>query len=287
MSNQVATIDLSGALPPVNAGENSIFSNLQRFQETQQMAEFLSGSDIVPQTFKGKPQNVLIALEMANRLKADPMMVMQNLYIVHGKPSWSSSFLISCVNSCGRFTALQFEYFGTEGQDDWGCFAYAKELNSGEVVEGPKVTMAMAKAEGWSTKNGSKWKTMPQLMLRYRAATFFVRTVAPEVSMGMRTEDELVDMGKAQVVGGERKKRGAIDQALLGLKKEPEVIDNEAPQIDYITFFKQSIDACPDLATLNECGGDIAASKGDMTEEQSLEVKRYYNEKLKAFKAAQ
>ena len=45
-------------------------------------------------------------------------------------------------------------------------------------------SIAMAKAEGWYAKNGSKWKTMEDLMLRYRSAAFFARTVAPEVALG-------------------------------------------------------------------------------------------------------
>ena len=55
------------------------------------------------------------------------------------------------------------------------------------------VTIGMAKAEKWYDKNGSKWKTMSQLMLQYRAATFLIRTVAPELAMGLRTDDEVID----------------------------------------------------------------------------------------------
>ena len=54
--------------------------------------------------------------------------------------------------------------------------------------------MQMAKDEGWSTKNGSKWKTMPEQMLRYRSASFFGRIYAPEILMGFKTTDEVEDM---------------------------------------------------------------------------------------------
>jgi len=52
----------------------------------------------------------------------------------------------------------------------------------------------MAAAEGWATKAGSKWKTMPELMLRYRAAAFFGRLYAPDILMGMQTAEEAVDV---------------------------------------------------------------------------------------------
>lgn len=133
----------------------------------------------------------MIALEMANRIGASPLMVMQNLNIIQGRPSWSSQFIISALNSCKRFTPLRFKMEG-EG-DEYGCTAWAKD-HSGEILEGPKVTWKMAKDEGWSTKGGSKWKTMPELMFRYRAAAFFGRLYAPDVLMGMGSADESEDI---------------------------------------------------------------------------------------------
>ena len=158
------------------------------------LASKLAASDIIPQAFQKKPANVLIALDMANRLNASPMMVMQNMYVVYGNPGWSSKFLISTFNMCGRFSPLRYEFFGKPGSDDYGCRAYASELSTGEKLTGPDVTIGMAKKEGWYGKNGSKWQTMPQLMLTYRAAAFFIRTCAPEISMGLPTADELVDI---------------------------------------------------------------------------------------------
>ena len=108
------------------------------------------------------------------------------------KPSWSATFLIACINKCGRFASLQFRIEG-EGMKR-SCTAHAVELATGDVVEGPPVSIQMAHDEGWATKSGSKWKTMPDLMLRYRAAAFFARTIAPEVAMGLYCEDELRDV---------------------------------------------------------------------------------------------
>jgi hypothetical protein len=120
-------------------------------------------------------------------------MVMQNLYVVHDRPGWSAQFLIATFNSCGRFSAIRYRFEGTEGKDDWGCVAMATELATGDVIQGTKITLAMAKKEGWSTKNGSKWQTMPEQMMRYRAATFLIRATAPEIGMGLMTKEELDD----------------------------------------------------------------------------------------------
>lgn len=167
---------------------------VQLFELQGRQASALAASDLVPAQYKGNKANCLLALNMAQRMNADPMMVMQNVYIIHGKPSLSSQFLIACFNKVGKFSAIKYEFTGVEGQDSWGCRASAIELSTGEKHQGTLVTVGMAKAEGWATKNGSKWKTMPELMLRYRAATLFIRQIAPEIALGFHTDDELRDI---------------------------------------------------------------------------------------------
>lgn len=157
-------------------------------------AKMLSESDIVPQAYRGKPANCVIAIEMAERLNTVPMMVMQNLYIVNGNPSWSSKFLIGSVNVAKRFTPLRYRYEGKEGGKDWACRAVATDIETKEELIGPKVSMVMAEAEGWSTKSGSKWKTMPEMMLAYRSAAFWTRLYCPEISMGLLTTEEAEDV---------------------------------------------------------------------------------------------
>lgn len=187
--SQASTVPAEIAFQP---GE--IFMNIRAFEAAQRMVKPLADSDLVPQTFQRKIGNCLIALETAQRIGASPLMVMQNLYIVHGKPAWSSQFLIACINASGKFSPLRYRMVGEKGTDSFGCVAWAKDKKDGEVLEAPEVTIGMAKREGWFTKNGSKWQTMPELMLRYRSATLFARTYAPELTMGIQTEEEVIDV---------------------------------------------------------------------------------------------
>lgn len=173
--------------------ENSIILPGQMGQ-MQNMAEFMSKSTIIPAAYQNKPSNCFVAMEFAQRIGCNAMMVMQNLDIIRGKPSWSSKFMIAVANDCGRYSPIRYEMSGTEGKDDWGCRAYMTELATNEKLTGPKVTIQMAKDEGWHGKDGSKWKTMPELMLRYRAAAFLIRTYAPELTMGLHSTDEREDM---------------------------------------------------------------------------------------------
>jgi len=163
------------------------------FAHIQRVAKMFSQSILVPKDFQGNLANCTIALEMAHRMGANPMAVMQNLYIVHGKPGWSAQFIIAAVNQCGKFSPLRYEISGTG--DDRQCIAWATEKDTGDRLESPPVSIKMAKAEQWFQKSGSKWQTMPDLMLRYRAATFFGRLYAPDLLMGMQTAEELGDIG--------------------------------------------------------------------------------------------
>jgi hypothetical protein len=165
------------------------------FALAQRKASAYAQSTLVPKDYRDNVANVLIAMEIANRIGANELMVMQNLYIVQGRPSWSSSFLIATVNACGRFTPLRFETQGADPEDtSYRVRAYADDKATGERCNGPWITWAMVKAEGWLSKNGSKWKTLPELMFMYRSAGFWSRVYAPEVSMGIHTADESEDM---------------------------------------------------------------------------------------------
>ena len=180
--------------PPAPAANTSIFSDMGAFEGAQRVCKMLASSDLVPAQFRGNIANTMIALEMAQRTGFSPFMVMQGLYVVHGRPAFSAQFIIAAINACGRFSPLHYDIQG-EG-DDMNCMAWAIEKSSGDRLDGPRVSIKMAKADGWYDKNGSKWKTIPELMLRYRAATFFGRLFAPDILMGMKSADDIYDSGE-------------------------------------------------------------------------------------------
>lgn len=210
------------------------------FTEAMNAAQVLANSSLVPADYRqytprkvkgkqvienGRPlfdenynaaSNCLIALNMANRMGYDPLMIMQNLHIIEGRPAWSSQFIIAAINACGKFSPLRFEianhgmtevdYTTTSWENgskqtyqnkmtinNMSCVAWVIEKATGERIESAKIDMVMAVKEGWYQKNGSKWQTMPDQMLRYRAAAFFGRIYAPEILMGIYSADEVRD----------------------------------------------------------------------------------------------
>ena len=86
---------------------NNFFSTPQLFEHAQRVAKIFSSSDMVPKRYQNNIGNCIIALEMANRMGASPLLVMQNLDVIQGKPGWSSKFLIATLNSSGKFTPLR------------------------------------------------------------------------------------------------------------------------------------------------------------------------------------
>jgi len=166
----------------------------KRFGLIQRKASALASSSVVPSAYQNNVANCMIAVEMAARTGSSEIAIMQNMNIIHGKPSFSSAFIIGALEQSKRFSVINYRMTGEQGNMNRGCIAYATSKETGEVLESPEVTMAMAKAEGWVDKSGSKWKTMPELMLRYRAAAFFGRLYAPDVMLGMHSADEVTDI---------------------------------------------------------------------------------------------
>ncbi len=212
------------------------FGSLQSFELMQRAANLLASSTLVPAAYRKVIEkldkygnvkesrenpnalaNAVVALNMAQRMGADPLMVMQNLYIVEGRPSWSSQWIIAAINGSGRFSPLRFDIkvLGKKNVErtetvweggnrtsitkkvdilDKVCIAWAIEKETGERLESPAVSIEMAVKEGWYTKNGSKWQTMDEVMLRYRTASFFGKLYAPELLMGLQTVEEAQDI---------------------------------------------------------------------------------------------
>lgn len=169
------------------------FANGEQFQMAMQAAEMLASSSMVPTTYQNNPGSCFVALNTALRLRMDPLMIMQNLYVVQGRPSWSGQFAIALVNICPKFELTWFEF--RNGEDFQAGVRMCAQLKTGQHVYGTWVTPEMVKAEGW----GKKWQTMPEQMYKYRAAAFFARTNCPEALLGLSVEGEAEDMvGKSQ-----------------------------------------------------------------------------------------
>lgn len=217
------------AMQPTTSQAIVNFFDPMQFDTMQRVCKMFASSELVPDMYKASEKNppekaisnCMIAIEIAQRIGASPLMVMQNMVPIYGKPSWSSKFLVATVNTCGRFKPLQYRFTekGALGMVDYTdyeyqngrkvavskqfdgkkiidieCVAFTSAKDSDVLLESSPVSIRLAIQEGWYTKNGSKWQTMTKQMLMYRAASFWTSAYAPELSMGMRTIEEQQDI---------------------------------------------------------------------------------------------
>lgn len=192
-TNETSLATANNDIMPQAQQYRSMWNDGAMLAQAWRCAEFLSSSALVPETYQRHPENCLIALDLANRSGMSPLTVMQNLYIVKGKPAWAGQFAIALVNASRRFSKpLRPVFFGEEGTPSWGCYMETYDLEGNKVI-GSKITIQMAKDEGWYAKSGSKWQTMPEQMLMYRAGAFFARVHCPDVLYGVQMADEVKD----------------------------------------------------------------------------------------------
>ena len=133
------------------------------FEHMQRLAGMFQSSNLVPEHLRKSKGDLVIALDIAMNMGESPIMVMQNIYFVHGRAGWAAQYMISRFNRSG--IARGPITWKKTGQGDTLEFTALATLRSGEVIEA-SVGMAMAKAEGW-TQN-KKYQTMPEHMLKYR-----------------------------------------------------------------------------------------------------------------------
>ena len=310
--------ELMPALPTTAPATTALSNNgvfqVTNFNEAINAASFLSGSSLVPTDYRrwvpvknqygkamtnadGTPQlmenpnatsNCLIALNMANRMGYDPLMIMQNLYIIEGRPAWSSQFIIAAINACGKFDPLQFEIVN-EGEKEieyvnsyWEngkklsnqatvklenltCIAWTTD-KKGNRLQSDKISMEMAVKEGWYQKNGSKWQTMAGQMLRYRAAAFFGRIYAPEILMGIYAADEIRDFvdvtpERAPQPAAQPKQQQIPCYDIKPLLQEIEAITT----LEQVRPLGEHIKELSENPNVNLCGDDLPTLRNALT----------------------
>ena len=188
MENEIQELVVS---PQPELAPVTVWTDKKQFDQLLRAANMLSQTSIIPATYQGKPQDCFVALEMATRMGVSPLVVMQNMYVVKGKPAWAGQACTMFINSCGKCAGVKHVYTGEKGTDSRGCYVTATRISDGVQVNGVEVTIAMAKAEGWTAN--TKWRNMPELMLAYRASAFFARVHCPEALMGVQLADEIYD----------------------------------------------------------------------------------------------
>jgi len=237
--------------------------DVKSFRQMSIVARWFASSTIVPDHYRDKPANCLIALDAALRLRCHPLMFMQRTYVQDGKLGMEGQLVIALINQSGLFEhPLRFRVQGEGDEKKW--IAYTKWKDSGEEVSA-EVTMATVKAEGWygdsegnkTTRGGdkykSKWATMGDQMGKYRAAAWFARVNCPDVTLGIYEEGEFDDIPR----------RGAVETTSRPIPPMPTEVEDLAPAAAAATS------AAPDAAAPS--GPSLGELKADEQAEASAE----------------
>jgi hypothetical protein len=232
-------------------GTLHVFSGIAAFNAAQRMATALSSSTLVPKEYQGASglPNCLIAMEISARIGASPLMVMQNMVVIHGRPTWSSKFLIATVNASGRFSPLRFVF--DDKENPTRCHAVATDKATGEVLEGETITLELARKEGWWSRKDrhgnetSKWRTMPGQMFRYRAASWWVNVYCPEIALGLMTQEEAIDVQAVSVsqIAAPAQPPTAALPAEVAAAAAPAPVMSEQQQQQLITAMRRQLSA--------------------------------------------
>lgn len=205
----------------VVAGD-TMMTDTGRLEHMYRVAQFFAASQIIPAHLRNKPSDCLIALHIADRLKEDPLTVMQAIYIVSGKAGWSSSYMVARLNQSGKITG-RMTWKAKGSGADLEVTAQVTDKLTGELFDVP-VSMQMAMAEGWVSNK--KYTSMPEHMLRWRSATMLIRLYYPEIMLGMQSVEEIET--EAPEPRDVTPKAAAQSDALARFASEPSKIEDGA-----------------------------------------------------------
>lgn len=173
---------ISNAIAKVDAADRSLDASVD-------YARKLSASDLLPKSYQGKPQNVLLAVEFGRSLGLDPITAINMTHVVQGKPTASAQLVGALVRRAGHTLRVRGD----------NQSATCKIIRSDDPEFEFSVTWTMDRAKNAGLLSNSTWKSYPEAMLKARAITECARDACPEVLAGISYTAEEVG-GPPEVV---------------------------------------------------------------------------------------
>jgi hypothetical protein len=167
--------------------QQSIFFNPEAFEQAQRVAKVFAQSTLIPEHFRGNLGNCLIAFDFAVRINMTPLLVMQNMYIIKGKPALEAKFIIAMLNQSEKIKGrLTWEFDNEEKPMQCTCIA---ETENGSYQE--TLTWREVEKMGWDKLAAGNWLRMTKKMFQYRTASMLARTYFPDLIFGLHSVEEL------------------------------------------------------------------------------------------------
>lgn len=157
------------------------------FADAMAFCKMLAQSAFVPRDFKGKPEEILAAIQFGSELGVGPMQALQNIAVINGKPSVYGDLALALVRASGLLAFI-------EESDDGTTATCTVKRKDDENPAPHKATFSSedAKRAGLFGKAGP-WQQYPAQMRKFRARGFCLRDVFPDVLKGLITREEAED----------------------------------------------------------------------------------------------
>lgn len=171
--------------------------------EGWRLAQMMAKSDLVPKNFRGKPEDVLVAIQLGTEIGFAPMQALQSIAVIGGRPSvWGDGFLALIMGS--SLYREHDEYYEVDGVRVNGLTAEALKQDTTAAVctfwrrgkptpTTRRFTVGQAKKAQLFEKKDTPWITYPDRMLLMRARSWAGRDTFPDLLRGIRTAEEAMD----------------------------------------------------------------------------------------------
>ena len=154
------------------------------FANKFRMARVLCNSGLIPSGLN-TPEKVTVALQWGFELGLSPMVAVNNIAVVNGKPTMSADMLHAIARHNPEYAGLKW----IEQTDKRAeCVVIRKTANYTEETKGV-YTWEMAQAAGLTSKDN--WKKYPSRMLKHRALSYALRDAFPDVLAGIYNPEEM------------------------------------------------------------------------------------------------
>lgn len=182
--------------------DDSLFSK-ELAPHYMQLATKLASSDLVPKSYRGKPQDLFICWAMGYQIGLSPEQAMQSIAVINGRPTmWGDDMLALCM-AHKDFEDIQEEpILNADGVvTAFKCTVKRKGMS-------PKInvfSLDSAKKAGLLAKGGV-WAQYPERMLKLRARGFSLRDAFPDALKGIKSKEEAEDYIDAEYMVVEQSK---------------------------------------------------------------------------------
>lgn len=247
MSNEIATQNNMPDLPDVSDdGLDLLMKQAQAMDAAYKVGSALANTQMVPQTFRGKPDDATAAILYGAELGLKPTQALQQVFVVHGQPAIYARTMVGLLKAKG------YTFETVESTDE---SVTVRGTSPRGEVEQSTWTIARADKAGY-TKNG-KYKSDPQAMLYAKAASEVSRKLAPDVLLGIRYMAEDLELEprpvKATARRADQPSVGDVRAQLTARATTPE--PEEVGEVDDLSNILARIETAQDMDELSEIMG--------------------------------